>query len=106
MSDSKPIACELAPPDLAQRKATLLKEVFALVQETRELDNGFAYQFHGDPKTLDKLFEMIRLERVCCPFFEFRLTVTDEGSPVWLEMTGGEGAKQFVMEELAFDKAS
>jgi hypothetical protein len=39
---------------------------------------------------------MIELERRCCPFLQFRLTVEPNRGATWLELTGPEGTKDFL----------
>ena len=62
----------------------------------RELPNGYAFRFPADPKTFALLSEWIEQERRCCPFFDIALRVDREGGPLWLELTGRPGTKQFV----------
>lgn len=49
---------------------------------------------------LDELIEFIKTERECCDFFTFNLSITGDKSEAWLELTGVEGAKDFVTTEL------
>lgn len=62
----------------------------------RELPNGYAFQFPSDPKTFAMLAEWIDQERRCCPFFDIDLRIEREGGPVWMELTGRPGTKEFV----------
>jgi hypothetical protein len=48
-----------------------------------------------------KTVEFISLERLCCPFLGFALEVEPESGPVWLRLTGREGVKAFVREEVS-----
>jgi hypothetical protein len=47
-----------------------------------------------------KLAEFISLEKLCCPFLSFVVDVEREGGPVWLRLTGREGVKAFIREEI------
>jgi len=38
-------------------------------------------------------------ERRCCPFFDLSLRLDREGGPMWLELTGREGVKEFIKAE-------
>jgi hypothetical protein len=60
------------------------------------LDAGYAYCFPSDEKRLAELMTLVNLERQCFPFLRFRLTVESGGGPIWLEMTGPEGTKDFL----------
>jgi hypothetical protein len=44
--------------------------------------------------------EFVANERLCCPFFEFRLTVERDGGPVWLRTTGEGEAKRILEAEM------
>ena len=44
-------------------------------------------------------------ERLCCPFFDFALTVERGGGPVWLRMTGKGEAKHVLEAEMGVVRA-
>lgn len=96
---TKPITCKLTAPELQRRKATVIAELKALVVGRNELSNGYAYEFAGTDEVLDKLNTFIKTERMCCDFFTFQLTVEDNRA--LLNITGPEGAKEFLKEEVA-----
>ena len=52
------------------------------------------------PDLIAKLSEFISLEKLCCPFLKFVIEVEAEGGPVWLRLTGREGVKAFIREEI------
>ena len=96
MDNSLPIACTLSDADFRQRREELLKTVAAAVVKKQELANGFAYSFPTEAKWISELAQLITFERECCPFLQFALR-TDPGSgPIWLELTGPEGTKEFL----------
>lgn len=86
---SLPIACNLTAPELQVRRATVLQKVRRAVSEVRELENGYAYTFPSTSEWLAELAGLIDLERQCCPFLQFRITVAANDGPLVLEMTGG-----------------
>jgi hypothetical protein len=96
-----PFACSLTALTAAERAhhSDLSKELHSAVKDIRELDNGYAFQFSGEAKTISMVAEWISLERLCCPFFTFQLEVASEGKPMWLRMTGREGVKDFMRTE-------
>ena len=91
-----PIACALTTPELRAREQVLRREVFTGLRESRELPDGYALRFPGDPDWLATLAEFIRFERECCPFFAFELHCEPQGGPLWLSLRGPEGVKGFV----------
>ena len=48
-----------------------------------------------------KAAEFIALEKLCCPFLSFSLEVEAENGPVSLKLTGRDGVKAFVREEIS-----
>jgi hypothetical protein len=96
---TKPITCKLTTPELQERKATVIAALKAIVVSRSELNNGYSYEFEGTDEILDKLNIFIKTERLCCDFFTFQLTVED--NIALLNITGPEGAKEFLKEEVA-----
>jgi len=80
--------------------ASVTDSLFAAVQETRELENGFAFRFLNQPGQLLQIAKFIERESLCCLFLEFTLEVKPSGGPVWLHITGEEGTKEFLQAEL------
>ena len=95
-----PIACTLQEAELQRRRTELLERVFARVQESRPLVDGYAVRFAADDTALAELLQLIRLERQCCAFLRFRLTIEPAGGPIWLELTGPEGTKSYLESTL------
>lgn len=91
-----PIACSLTDAELQARRSEVLERAKAAVLETRELEDGYAYRFPSEDPWLKELFNIVSLERQCCPFLDFKLTVEAGQGPVWLELTGPAGAKDFL----------
>lgn len=61
-----------------------------------ELENGYQYQFQGDPETLRLINEWVSLERKCCPFLAFTVIARSEDEPIFLQVTGSGEAKSFL----------
>jgi hypothetical protein len=93
--------CNMLALSPAQRTAhqELIGRLFgSLVQETRELPDGYAYRFDGEHYPL--VAEFITNERLCCPFLTFSLNVSPHGGPLWLQLTAEGDVKPFLREEL------
>lgn len=93
---SLPIACSLTAPELQERRTTVLQKVRRAVKEVRELEDDYAYVFPSASEWLSEVAGLIDLERQCCSFLRFRLTVEENGGSLLLEMTGPEGTKDFL----------
>jgi hypothetical protein len=96
-----PVACTLTEPELAARRTGVLAGVRRSYEEAQWLPDGVRLRFAADPERLATLATFIDLERRCCAFLAFRLTVEPGGGPVWLELTGPPGTREFLAAELA-----
>lgn len=99
-SKSTEMSCKLTPPELQERKATILASLKKQMLEKKELPSGYAYRFEGSDKMVDELTDFIKTERECCDFFTFNLSVSGDKSEAWMELKGPEGAKEFIKAEL------
>jgi len=95
-----PVACTLSEPDLAKRRAGLFTDLAQHRQEARWLPEGIALRYSSEQGTLALLGEFVQLERQCCPFLRFQLTVEPGGGPIWLELTGPPGTRDFLAHEI------
>jgi len=95
-----PVACSLTEPELAARRTGVLADVRRSALEARWLPDGARLRFAAGPESLAMLATFIDLERRCCAFLRFRLTVEPGGGPVWLELTGPPGTREFLEAEL------
>jgi hypothetical protein len=97
-----PFACNLSAFTAQERKRhfeELSPALRRLRTGVRELPNGYAFRFPSDAKTFGMLTEWIEQERRCCPFFDISLQVEREGGPLWMQVTGRPGTKQFIEAE-------
>ena len=97
-----PIACNPAAltAEQRERQRALLDQLRADVKEIRELDDGYAFAHTPDRAVLLAIAEFVANERLCCPFFEFGITVERDGGPVWLRITGEGEAKRVLAAEM------
>lgn len=91
-----PIACKLTDPEFRERREGILTEVKNGVAEMKELEDGYAYRFPSDSEWLTTLSKLIAVERECCPFLQFQLRLEPADGPIWLELTGPHGTKDFL----------
>ena len=97
MSDANiPILCTLNDADFRERERDVLQKIKASVLSTSETDNGYSFRFPSDDASFAALNEFIVLERRCCPFLDFKLTVPRALGEIHLELSGPEGAKEFI----------
>lgn len=94
------LSCKLTTPELRQRKATIIERLKKQIFETKELANGYAFRFNGTDTMIDELIMFVKTERGCCDFFIFNISISGDKSFTWLEVTGPNGAKEFITTEL------
>src|SRR5215203_1451960 len=97
-----PIACNWSALTAAQRERqrSLYRRLRADVEEVLELEDGYAFKHSTDKAMLLAVAEFVANERLCCPFFEFGITVERSGGPVWLRLTGAGEAKRILEAEM------
>src|SRR3712207_1333813 len=109
MSDTKrlPVACDLTVfgDNERRRQRAVLEEFRTKVRAVEELPDGYSFRLAPEPYMLQLIAELISFESRCCGFLDFRLEVLRGGSSVTLSLTGGEGAKDFLREELHLSDA-
>jgi hypothetical protein len=86
------IACtpDSVPPEKRARWLEVGTQVYAAVEEVRELPDGYACRLPNDAEMLVKVAEYVSLERLCCAFVQWSLVIEPNGGPLWLHITGGK----------------
>lgn len=91
-----PIACTLTPREMAARTSTLLPGLLSRAREFQDLPEGVRIRFDATTETLHQIVAVIDAERQCCRFLQFQLTVEPDGGPLWLDVSGPPGTKDFL----------
>jgi hypothetical protein len=103
MTAGTPIACTLAGLALRERERTLLADLRAHTRRVSERPDGYALELATGDEALATAAAVIRLERRCCPFLRFTLTVEPNDGVISLALTGGPGVREFLSTWLASD---
>src|ERR1041385_6258573 len=95
-------ACNMNAIDPEQRSQHIAttNELVHAVQEVRELPNGYAFGMPDKTVLLMRATEFIAKEKLCCPFFGFKIEIEPDGSVLWLHLTGRDGVKPFIVAEI------
>lgn len=99
------ISCTLTSEQMRQRRTEVLRPLKRLTTGQMALENGYLFAFKPHDESLNALLHFIQLERACCTFLRFRLTVEPENGAINLELTGPEGTKDFIEAELELASA-
>lgn len=94
-----PLACDLTAIGATQREhhQSNTEQLLAAVQVTQELPEGYAFRFSAEPNLIIEIAEFIKLERLCCPFFNVVRTNRRlvDASPIFhlVEFAGADCAR-------------
>lgn len=81
------------------RHLTAISELFGAVVEIRESADGYAFRLDNRESMLTRIASFVEDERLCCPFFGYRIDVEPNGGPIWLSVTGPDDIKPFIRAE-------
>ena len=97
--------CNMNALDKTQRGRynTITQTLKDARQELQELDDGYAFRFKAESQLIQNAAEFIVYERLCCPFFDFELSVENAGDSLWLRLRGQEGIKEFIRSEFSIE---
>ena len=98
-----PLACNafaLSPEARKRHFEEVGPALLKLKKSTRELPDGYEFEFLADMATYHLLTEWVIEERVCCPFLNIDLRFSIEGGPLWLRLTGRPGTKEFIKADV------
>ena len=89
------IVCNLSAIDPAQRDkhTDTARSIFNRTLEIRELAAGYGFRLPLETPLLYRISEWIANERLCCPFFTFKMVVAGE---LWLELSGTDEVKRYI----------
>jgi hypothetical protein len=91
-----PIVCTLTPEARTARREGLLSELRRHTQGRETLPDGLRLQFAATGETLSTIARLVDAERQCCRFLRFRITVEPDGGPMFLELSGPPGTREFM----------
>ena len=91
-----PIVCTLGPDALSARRQGLLSELLQQSAGRELLPDGLLLRFAPSGVTVAKITAAVDVERHCCRFLRFRLTVEPDEGQFTLDLTGPQGTSEFV----------
>jgi hypothetical protein len=92
------IACNLnaLTADERARRATLAHRLRVATQEVVETETGYTLRLPEESSAYQEAFELVLLERRCCPFLRLEITLEPGRGPVWLTLGGSPEVKAFL----------
>lgn len=87
-------------PEERVRQHELAQAIAGAKLETKELADGYAFRLQAEKVSVTDLAEWVTVERKCCPFFDFEISLGRDNGALWLKLRGAEGVKVFMRHEL------
>lgn len=81
--------------------STVVGQLFGAVREIRQLADGCRFVLELDHGTVERIAQFIVLERRCCPFFDFTVSVPAQANHAELTIAGPDGVHPFIQAEFA-----
>ena len=94
------IACALTDPEERRAREAEVGDLFQTCQAVTELPVGYQLRFAGTDETFAQLCAFLRVERHCCPFFTFELSLAPNLGPITLSLHGSPAIKDYVRDAL------
>jgi hypothetical protein len=91
-----PVACTLSAAQIQERERTVFTELRQHARRVTERGDGYAIELAPTDEAIAAATTLIQLERRCCPFLCFTLTVAPGGALVELALTGAPGARDLL----------
>src|SRR5687768_14004562 len=91
-----PIVCTLDPAAVRARREGLLSDLITRASEQQELPEGRRLRFAAAGDILPAIARVVDAERRCCKFLRFQVTVEADGGPIWFELSGPRGTREFL----------
>ena len=91
-----PIACTLTPEALRTRREGLLTDLVRRAERSEDLPDGLRLEFASSAETITLIARAVEAERHCCRFLRFGMTLEPDGGPLFLDLTGPAGTRDFV----------
>jgi hypothetical protein len=101
MKTGSPIACNLGALDEAQRerRAELAARLRSSVREILPTADGYTLRLPSNDKILLEIAEFVLLERRCCPFLSFQISLNEGDDAITVRLSGRDGVKEFLAAE-------
>ena len=91
-----PIACTLSPEALRTRREGLLASLLQRAGHHELIEHGLRVRFDPGTDLIAALAQVVDAERQCCRFLRFVITVEPDGGPVFLDLSGTAGTREFL----------
>lgn len=88
--------CALSADELRANRGRLIPGWIERAESVVDLPDGLRLRFANRAGLVAELTELVELERACCSFLRFRITIEPGGGPVEFEVTGPAGTREML----------
>jgi hypothetical protein len=93
-----PTACTLTDAQFHERRQAIMADFGKIRGRITELPDGYAFTFPATSELLQRIAQLVDMERQCCAFLTFKIVVEAAQAGVRLEVTGPVEAKKAIAE--------
>ncbi|MFB6099370.1 MAG: hypothetical protein ABEK84_09725 [Salinibacter sp.] len=99
-SEETPIACDPSAHTENELKDhdQKVEGLLADREEMRKVSGGYAFRFPARWDWVERIFDVVRYERKCCPFLTFGIAFEPEERGIWLYIGGNEEVEEYLVE--------
>lgn len=90
------IQCNLIGEELLERKQILKDSIFSQVISKEKSTDGYIFYFEDDTKLLSSVLEHVQIEKACCPFFKFDISILPNNQGFALQISGTKSAIEMI----------
>jgi len=90
------VQCNLIEEELLERKKLLKETIFSNVQRRVESSDGITYYFDDEADLIASVLEHVQIEKACCPFFKFDISILPFNNGFALKISGSEEAIEMI----------
>ncbi len=92
------LACSLTGNDLAAR-GEIVRPLMASYQKMQELEDGYAFQFPGEPAWISKAGRVHCRRKAVLPLLYLRTALRADLGPIWLRLRGSAEIKALLRDQ-------
>lgn len=96
-TQESPLICYYSaiPAENREEHITNATQIFQAVEKVKALPTGYAFQLPNQNNYFMDLATFINHERLCCPFYHFKLEIEPNNGALWLSLEGN-GVKEML----------
>lgn len=87
-----------------EKRSELLSVVLDSIKQVKEIENGYVLRFAPNQEDYVLISDWLQVENICSPFLRSQMVSESNNGPIWVELSGPSGTKDFLKTELAISR--